>query len=181
MSFSFYCFPYNCTVLISNQAQPLELNMQNLQSLNSFPLYIIFPSSKLSPSVSLSLPYLILSSFTPPQPVHKPKADVLSYRLPSTASHCRSSSLPCRHLNGWRADPSPLTFPLFLYQREQEPGTKAGFLPPLFPMHCQFIQHRRAFRELHKGMLLKWQCEPKRAPGRAVCATTWGTGTGGAE
>lgn len=68
-----------------------------------------------------------------------------------------SSSLPCRHLNGWRADPSPLIFPLFLYQREQEPGTKAGFLPPLFPMHCQFIQHRRAFRELHKGMLLKWQ------------------------
>lgn len=54
MSFSFYCFPYDCTVLISNQAPPLELNMQNLQSLNSFPLYIIFPSSKLSPSVSLS-------------------------------------------------------------------------------------------------------------------------------
>lgn len=98
-----------------------------------------------------------------------------------TASHCRSSSLPCRHLNGQRADPLPLTFPVFLYQKEQEPGTKAGFLPPLFPMHCQFIQHRRAFRELHKGMLLKWQRQPKRAPGRAVCATTWGMGTGGAE
>lgn len=110
-----------CNVLISNQAPITQAqHAESTVSMISFPLYSVFPSPKISPYFSLSLLYLVPSSFPKPQSVHKLKADVLSYcSLPSSnclaLSELQSCLQPFKRMVYRSLSPH---LPLFLCQRE---------------------------------------------------------------